>query len=80
MRFRIITSPPLPFVKSWFLLADSVLQRKQTIQDLKYDLCKRIEELVSLQSNEFKLSIDDFDLPDGESIDVIRENDLVWYV
>ena len=78
MRIRVSSRQPLPSVKAWFSLAKAT----QTIQDLKQDLCANIPafEDGEIRPSEIALAIDDFDLLDEGPADVLRENDLVWWV
>lgn len=83
-RFRILTRPPLPLVKTWFALPDdhSSVQMATTVHDLKRILLNQFPAFVHSAPNQARadlvLSIDGFELLDGTSVrGVIKDGDLV---
>ncbi|KAH8118299.1 hypothetical protein DFH11DRAFT_1566691 [Phellopilus nigrolimitatus] len=80
MRFRLATKPPLNSLKAWFDLEDNV--SGLDIFGVKKQICNRLRDLrdeddAPLYADGLSLSIDDFDLLDDSSAQVIKENDLV---
>ena len=75
MRIRVSTVPPLSLAKVWSSL--SSLSAAATISNLKYSLCTQIPALKGLRGDQIRLFVDDFELLDALSIDIIRENDHV---
>jgi hypothetical protein len=51
-----------------------------TIAELKQDLCHGLPVLAEFPAKALRLTLDNFELLDNSPIDVIQENDLVWYV
>jgi len=76
MRVRLSSRPPLPPIRAWF----SITTTSQSIAELKHDICEGIPALrgEGVNAEELTLSVDDFDLLDDGSVDILRENDLVW--
>lgn len=79
MRFRLTTKPPLPLVKAWYALSPTP---GLDVAALKTELCSRLPALHQhgVSPNQILLSIDEFELLDESELDVLKENDLVWYV
>src|SRR5258705_204495 len=75
MRIRVFTFPPLPITKVWSSLGN--LPSSATVGDLKRSLCKQVPALKGLKSDEIRLFVDDFELLEVLSIDIVRENDTV---
>ena len=83
MRFRIAAKPPLAPFKAWFDISDN--DSIFDIRGVKAQICSRISQLSAasgcpLTSEQIILYIDDFELLDDSSLQVIKENDLVQYV
>ncbi|KAI0313247.1 hypothetical protein OF83DRAFT_1142260 [Amylostereum chailletii] len=79
MRIRISTSPPLPSLKAWFPINEKETPEERTVISLKKLLCANVEALrnARVQSYEIALLLDDFDLLDETTLDVLRDGDLV---
>jgi hypothetical protein len=77
MRLRILTTPPLPDVKAWF--STLPLDPSATVADFKTDICSRIQSLkdARIHADDIALVLDDFDLLNESSIDVVRDGDLI---
>lgn len=77
MRIRVSTLPPLSLTKVWSSL--SSLPSAATVSDLKHSLCIQVPALKGLRSDQIQLFVDDFELLDTLSVDVVHENDHVQY-
>jgi len=75
MRIRVVTFPPLSTTKVWSSLSN--LPSAATVNDLKHSLCKQVPALKGLKTDQIRLFVDDFELLEALSIDVVRENDTV---
>lgn len=77
MRVKVESVAPLPHVKAWFSA-----QALPTIYDLKTSLCSDLHAFkhASINAEDIVLILDDFELLDSSSIDVVRDGDLVMYV
>ncbi|KAL5527579.1 hypothetical protein ACEPAG_6380 [Sanghuangporus baumii] len=79
MRFRVASRPPVKPLKAWFDIPNdgSVID----ILGVKSQLCSRLRQLAEdgtiVAPTEISLFIEDFELLDDSSLDVIQENDLV---
>src|SRR5580693_7375787 len=93
MRIRVLSSPPLPHVKAWFVIPDgaqniassSLVHAEPSLENifgLKNALRNGIPALrpSSLSAANLILMIDGFELLDESSIAVINDGDLVVYV
>ena len=81
MRFRVLSQDPLPAVRIWFSIPDTSAL-PLTVSSLKSQLCTQIPEFqrAGLSHDKVVLAIDGFSLLDHAPADIIKENDLVWYV
>lgn len=81
MRIRILSefeqTTNLPQVRSWFNV-----DTENTVASLKLSLCSSVPALreARIRANELVLTLDDFELLDNSAIDVLRDEDLIWYV
>ena len=75
MRIRVLTIPPLSITKVWSSLGN--LPSPATVSDLKISLCKQVPALKGLKSHQISLFVDDFELLEQLTIDVVHENDTV---
>ena len=77
MRVKVETLAPLPPLKAWFSCA-----ALSTVRDLKASLCAILKPLQDgrVGIEELILLLDDFELLDASSIDVVRDGDLIVYV
>ena len=91
MRIRVLTSPPLPHVKAWFVVPDgaqnitssSLVHAEPSLENifgLKNALRNGIPALRPLSAADLILMIDGFELLDESSTAVIKDGDLVVYV
>ncbi|OSD01695.1 hypothetical protein PYCCODRAFT_1411887 [Trametes coccinea BRFM310] len=74
MRLKVESVPPLPHVKAWFS-ANAL----PSVLDLKTSLCTDLHALKQgrVQPQDILLLLDDFELLDSSSIDVVRDGDLI---
>jgi hypothetical protein len=72
---RIRVSSEEPRLKAWYNLTNAI-----TIGQLKRALCTDLKALndASTLASELDLLLDDFELLDESSVNVLREGDLVW--
>lgn len=87
MRIRLLSRPPLGFLKAWYSVPDgtsssnSVSAPIETIYDLKEVLRESLPAIRQgcPHTANLGLSIDGFELLDSSGLDVIKEGDLVTY-
>lgn len=75
-RIKLCTTAPLPSLKAWYPIKDSV----ETIYQLKYNLVHDLATLVKggHRRSDIGLQIDGFDLLDGSSISILNlESDVL---
>ncbi|KAF8590267.1 hypothetical protein K439DRAFT_174719 [Ramaria rubella] len=74
-RIRLQLSAPLPTLRAWFLIHQNVTD----IQSLKHTICTQLSALKDLEvsSDQLFLEMDDFELLEDTSIDLVREGDLL---
>jgi hypothetical protein len=72
---RIRLSAEEPPLKAWFNV-----ESKSNILQLKRAMCKDVHALhdIGVDAPELELLLDDFELLDESSVDVLREGDLIW--
>ncbi|KAI9069562.1 hypothetical protein FKP32DRAFT_60375 [Trametes sanguinea] len=77
MRLKVESVPPLPHVKAWFSA-----HALPSVLDLKASLCADLHALsdAHIKPEDILLLLDDFELLDSSSIDVVRDGDLIVYV
>jgi hypothetical protein len=78
MRIRLRSSPPLPPLKAWFVIPSTFSMDSNTITDLKREIHSRfLTSNETLHTSQITLELDEFELLDDSSLNVIRENDLL---
>jgi hypothetical protein len=92
MRIRVLSRPPLPYIKAWFVVPDAgegvasslgiTEPAPEDIHALKSALRNGIPALRSscLSASDLILMIDGFELLDQSGLAVIKDGDLVTYV
>ncbi|EJD35966.1 hypothetical protein AURDEDRAFT_154733 [Auricularia subglabra TFB-10046 SS5] len=76
MRFRLHTVPPLPPYKAWYVLPAAVTDdASSTVLDIKRALCSNV--LSDSSPDQLALFIDDFEILDGTSVEVVQPGDLI---
>jgi hypothetical protein len=81
MRIRILSefeqTTNLPQIRSWFNV-----DGENTVASLKISLCASVPALrgARIRATELVLTLDDFELLDDSAIDILRDEDLIWYV
>lgn len=79
MRIRVLAESQsgVPQVRSWFNV-----EQENTVASIKSSLCTSISALreARVQATELVLLLDDFELLDNTTVDILRDGDLVWYV
>ncbi|KAI0052644.1 hypothetical protein FA95DRAFT_1664113 [Auriscalpium vulgare] len=75
-RVRIVAAQPLPDIKAWFPLRRDGLD---SVSQLKDSLCDSLKALrdVDVRPHDIVLLLDDFELLDETSADVLRDGDLL---
>ena len=79
MRIRILSQSEqtnLPVIRSWFNV-----DRESTVTSLKLSLCASLPALrdARVRAEELVLTLDDFELLNGSPINILRDEDLIWY-
>lgn len=72
MRVKVECGPPLPSLKVWF-----IVPAVSTIAELKVALRAELPGLQRVLAEELTLLLDGFELIDSNSIDVIRDGELI---
>jgi hypothetical protein len=75
-RIKVCTEPPLPPLRAWYPIKDTV----ETVYQLKYSLTHDLAILVQSghRRSDIGLEIDGFDLLDGSSVDILNlETDVL---
>ncbi|KIJ32312.1 hypothetical protein M422DRAFT_265808 [Sphaerobolus stellatus SS14] len=74
-RIRISSTPPLPPFKIWFLVPEDVT----SIRGIKKLICTNVAAVkeAKLRADQLVLEMDEFELPDDGSIELIRDTDIL---
>lgn len=74
MRVKVESVAPLPHVKAWFSA-----HALPSVYDLKTSLCTGLKPFkdMAIEAQDIVLLLDDFELLDTSSIDVVRDGDLI---
>lgn len=92
MRIRVLSRPPLPHIKAWFVVpeagegvASSLGHTQPAPEDVHALKCALRNEIPALRSSclsasNLILMIDGFELLDQSGLAVIKDGDLVTYV
>jgi hypothetical protein len=77
-RIRLQSFEPLPLLRVWFLIPQNVVD----IRSLKHAIFTHFSPLkdLGIQSTQLVLELDDFELLDDCSIDLVHEGDILMYV
>lgn len=79
MRIRVRSVGPLPSVKAWYEVSVGAMEPK-TVADLKNELCQTVfghEQDMSVTAANIIIELDEFELLDNSSLNVVHENDLL---
>lgn len=74
MRIKLESTSPLPIVKAWFHV-ESI----SNVQELKSSLCSKLLQFCDANINhrDIILLLDDYELLDTSTIDILRDGDAV---
>jgi hypothetical protein len=79
MRVRLLTRPPLPFLKAWYSIPASDDTGGATIRSLQEILCREFPVLggATNSPDDLLLELDEFELRPDSNRDIIKEGEII---